>query len=57
MSQGRFPERVAVIHSELSAGERYDEWRRIRAGKVDVVIGSRSALFRAIARSRDHYPG
>ena len=42
---GRFPERVAVIHSELSAGERYDEWRRIRAGKVDVVIGSRSALF------------
>jgi len=42
---GRFPERVAVIHSELSAGERFDEWRRIRAGKVDVVIGSRSALF------------
>ncbi len=42
---GRFPDRVAVIHSELSAGERYDEWRRIRAGKVDVVIGSRSALF------------
>ncbi len=42
---GRFPERVAVIHSELSPGERYDEWRRIRAGKVDVVIGSRSALF------------
>ena len=42
---GRFPERVAVIHSDLSAGERYDEWRRIRAGKVDVVIGSRSALF------------
>ncbi len=41
----RFPERVAVIHSELSSGERYDEWRRIRAGKVDVVIGSRSALF------------
>ncbi len=42
---GRFLERVAVIHSELSAGERYDEWRRIREGKVDVVIGSRSALF------------
>ncbi len=41
----RFPDRVAVIHSELSDGERYDEWRRIRAGKVDVVIGSRSALF------------
>jgi len=42
---GRFQGRVAVIHSALSAGERYDEWRRIRAGKVDVVIGSRSALF------------
>ena len=41
----RFPGRVAIIHSELSDGERYDEWRRIRAGKVDVVIGSRSALF------------
>lgn len=42
---GRFPGRVAIIHSELTDGERYDEWRRIRAGKVDVVIGSRSALF------------
>ena len=42
---GRFPGRVAVIHSALSDGERYDEWRRIRAGNVDVVIGSRSALF------------
>jgi primosomal protein N' (replication factor Y) len=42
---GRFPGRVAIIHSALSDGERYDEWRRIRAGKVDVVIGSRSALF------------
>ncbi len=42
---GRFPGRVAIIHSALNAGERYDEWRRIRSGKVDVVIGSRSALF------------
>lgn len=42
---GRFPDRVAIIHSALTAGERYDEWRRIRSGKVDVVIGSRSALF------------
>ncbi len=42
---GRFPGRVAIIHSALTDGERYDEWRRIRAGKVDVVIGSRSALF------------
>ena len=42
---GRFPGRVAIIHSALTDGERYDEWRRIRAGQVDVVIGSRSALF------------
>jgi primosomal protein N' (replication factor Y) len=46
---GRFPGRVAIIHSELSVGERYDEWRRIRAGEVDVVIGSRSALFAPVA--------
>lgn len=42
---GRFPNRVAIIHSDLSIGERYDEWRRIRSGQVDIVIGSRSALF------------
>jgi primosomal protein N' (replication factor Y) len=41
----RFPNRVAIIHSDLSIGERYDEWRRIRSGQVDIVIGSRSALF------------
>lgn len=42
---GRFPGRVAIMHGSLSAGERYDEWRRIREGRVDVVIGSRTALF------------
>jgi primosomal protein N' (replication factor Y) len=42
---GRFPGRVALLHSGLSDGERLDEWRRIRAGAVDVVLGSRSALF------------
>lgn len=42
---GRFPGRVAIMHGSLSMGERYDEWRRIRAGRVDVVIGSRTALF------------
>ena len=41
----RFPRRVAVFHSRLSLGEQYDEWRRIRSGEFDVVIGSRSALF------------
>ena len=42
---GRFPGRVAVVHSKLTAGERYDAWRRARTGEVDVVVGSRSALF------------
>ncbi len=42
---GRFPGRVAVVHSKLTAGERYDAWRRAREGEVDVVVGSRSALF------------
>jgi primosomal protein N' (replication factor Y) len=41
----RFPGHIAVLHSKLSLGERYDTWRRIRAGEVDVVIGSRSAVF------------
>jgi primosomal protein N' (replication factor Y) len=41
----RFPGRVAVIHSELTPGERYDTWRRCRSGAVDVVVGARSALF------------
>ncbi len=41
----RFPGRVAVLHSQLSLGERFDEWQRIRNGEVDVVIGPRSAIF------------
>jgi primosomal protein N' (replication factor Y) len=41
----RFPGSVAVVHSGLSVGERYDTWRRARAGQVRVVVGARSALF------------
>ncbi len=41
----RFPNRVAVLHSQLSLGEQFDEWQRIRNGEFDVVIGPRSALF------------
>jgi len=41
----RFPNRVAVLHSQLSQGERFDEWHRIKRGEADVVIGPRSALF------------
>ena len=46
----RFPGRVTVLHSGLSMGERYDQWRRVRAGQVDVVIGPRSALFAPLPR-------
>ena len=43
---GRFGyETIAVLHSKLSLGERYDEWIRIREGRVKIVIGARSAVF------------
>ncbi len=45
----RYGERVSVIHSSLSAGERYDAWCRIRDGLSDVVIGTRSAIFAPLA--------
>jgi len=41
----RYGNDVAVIHSSLSAGERYDTWRRIRHGEAHVVVGTRSAVF------------
>lgn len=41
----RYGERVAVMHSSLSAGERFDAYRRIKRGDVDLVIGTRSAIF------------
>ncbi|RPH61314.1 MAG: DEAD/DEAH box helicase, partial [Chloroflexi bacterium] len=41
----RFPGQVGLIHSKLSDGERYDTWRRARAGQLKVIIGARSALF------------
>ena len=41
----RFGEKVAVLHSALSDGERYDEWHRIRSGAARVVVGPRSAVF------------
>ncbi len=41
----RFGEKVAVLHSALSDGERYDEWHRIRAGEARVVVGPRSAVW------------
>ena len=43
--RARFGERVAVLHSGLSAGERFDQWRRIVQGETPIVIGARSAVF------------
>ena len=48
--RGRFGAVAAVIHSRLSAGERYDEWRRIRRGEARVVIGARSAVFSPVEK-------
>jgi primosomal protein N' (replication factor Y) len=46
----RFSCGIAVLHSGLSDGERYDEWRRIRRGEVAIVIGARSAIFAPLTR-------
>ncbi len=48
--QEYFKNRIAVMHSNLSIGERYDEWRRIHKGDVDVVVGARSAVFAPLER-------
>ena len=40
-----FGETIAVLHSSLSAGERYDQWKRVRSGDARVVVGTRSAVF------------
>jgi primosomal protein N' (replication factor Y) len=43
-----FGDQVAVLHSALQVGQRYDEWKRIRMGKASVVVGTRSAVFAPI---------
>jgi len=43
--KGRFGDQVAVLHSGLSAGEKYDEWRKIQRKEVKVAVGARSAIF------------
>jgi primosomal protein N' (replication factor Y) len=45
----RFGNRVTVLHSKMSKGERYDQWRRIKSGQVDIVVGARSAIFAPMA--------
>ena len=47
--RGRFGDTVAVMHSRMSAGERYDQWDFIRSGQARVVVGARSALFTPLA--------
>lgn len=41
----RFGDQIAILHSNLSAGERYDEWRRLKRGEARIAIGARSAVF------------
>ena len=48
--RARLGDRVAVLHSALGAGERYDEWRRLRRGEADVCVGPRSAVFAPVAK-------
>lgn len=48
--RGRFGSRVAVLHSRLSLGERYDQWRLIMNGEVQVAVGARSAVFAPFER-------
>jgi len=46
--KARFGEAVAILHSGLSTGERFDEWKRIRFGEAKIVVGARSAIFAPI---------
>ena len=48
--RARFGERIAVLHSGLSGGERYDQWSRILQQKADIAIGARSAVFAPFTR-------
>lgn len=48
--RGWFGEHVAILHSALSDGERFDQWRRIRRGDARVVVGTRSAVFAPLER-------
>ena len=43
--KGRFGVNVALFHSKLSQGERFDEWFRVKRGEVRLVVGARSAIF------------
>ena len=44
----RFGDCIAVLHSKLSVGERFDQWKKIKEGNAKIVIGARSAIFAPI---------
>lgn len=46
----RFTKRIAILHSSLSDGEKYDEYRKISRGEIDIVIGARSAIFAPVKK-------
>jgi primosomal protein N' (replication factor Y) len=48
--RARFGDRVAVLHSGLAPGERFDEWRRLRSGEATIALGARSAVFAPLDR-------
>jgi len=48
--RSRFGEQIAILHSQLSIGERYDQWRRLKEGEADIAIGARSAIFAPLKR-------
>lgn len=50
--RARFGDEVAVLHSRLSAGERFDQWDLVRRGEAHIVVGARSALFAPLSRLR-----
>jgi primosomal protein N' (replication factor Y) len=50
--RSRFGDQVAVLHSQLSVGERYDAWRQLRAGRRRVAVGPRSAVFAPVQAMR-----
>ena len=49
-------EEIAVLHSKLSTGERFDEWNKIKDGKAKIIIGARSAIF-APAQNLHYHKG
>ena len=51
----RFGEQVAILHSGLSNGEKYDEWRKVERGDAQVVVGARSAYFCTFEKSRCYH--